>query len=207
MAEGAENPVTAHDVLLRVLDTNPAITIVRVVLYEESKNWRDLVPDGRPSSEQLSLAIRQDPHPRSFIELSRAQLLDGSALELQRQLVSRQLMGVTSSVNIDPKQRMHIPMMDFSCSPSEQRLGALRNMLREIGQRRGFILESGRSYHYYGVDLLDEERWRAFLGKCLLMKDFVDERYVGHQLVDGYCVLRLSASPLKPKVPTVATEL
>lgn len=68
-------------------------------------------------------------------------------------------------------------------------------------------VDSGRSYHYYGKRLLSKNEWRIFLGKCLLMQDLVDERYVGHQLVDGHCVLRLSASQIKPSIPRVTAQL
>jgi len=101
----------------------------------------------------------------------------------------------------------HIPMMDFMCPPSYENQQALSGLLRELNHGRGFLLESGRSYHYYGLQILDERQWHVFLGKCLLMSGFVDDRYVGHQLVDGHCVLRLSAGQLKAKIPTVIAEL
>jgi hypothetical protein len=39
------------------------------------------------------------------------------------------------------------------------------------------------------------------------MSGFADDRYIGHQLVDGYCVLRLSSGKLKNHTPTVVAEL
>jgi hypothetical protein len=122
-------------------------------------------------------------------------------------LRENQVLGLASSVSVVDQGSRHIPMMDFKCSPSTKNLEVLMLLLRKIGQRKGYLLESGRSFHYYGMELLAEEEWRVFLGKCLLMSGYVDDRYVGHQLVDGYCVLRLSAGKLRARVPTVVAEL
>src|SRR5271165_1034356 len=111
MAELIENPVSAYDVVWHIVDANPSISLLRIVTYAESNNWRDVAPDGELSPDQLKLALRQDPHPRSLIELSRTQFLNGSALELQRQLAIGQLMGIASAVDVDSGRRMHVPMM------------------------------------------------------------------------------------------------
>ncbi len=62
-----------------------------------------------------------------------------------------------------------MPMMDSLCRPSKRNQDLLTHLLRGVGQTRGFVLDSGRSYHYYGVEILSEGAWRRFLGKCLLM--------------------------------------
>ncbi|PIR01729.1 MAG: hypothetical protein COY73_03615 [Candidatus Nealsonbacteria bacterium CG_4_10_14_0_8_um_filter_37_14] len=96
--------------------------------------------------------------------------------------------------------------MDFSCNESTESVGKIEWFLKEIGHQSGAILASGRSYHYYGAGLLDEMGWLEFLGKCLL-SGLVDERYIGHRLLDHCGILRLSACPLRPKIPTVVSIL
>jgi len=98
-------------------------------------------------------------------------------------------------------------MMDFKCGVTAANLALLTNLLKDQRFGRGCLLESGRSYHYYGFQLLPEDLWRTFLGTCLLMTGFADDRYIGHQLVDGYCVLRLSPGDLRTKLPHVIVEL
>jgi hypothetical protein len=98
-------------------------------------------------------------------------------------------------------------MMDFMCVPSSTNLELLAHLLGDLHQGRGCLLDSGRSYHYYGFRLLSGTEWQMFLGKSLLMSGFADDRYIGHQLVDGHCVLRLSSGKLKSCVPTVVAEL
>jgi len=114
------------------------------------------------------------------------------------------VIAVLSKVRIG-ESIFHVPMMDFSCSQSADNLETIQCFLKEIGQR-GAILSSGRSYHFYGADLFSETEWPDFFGKCLL-SGLVNERYVGHRLIDGCGILRLTACPLRPKTPIVVSIL
>jgi hypothetical protein len=100
----------------------------------------------------------------------------------------------------------HIPMMDFQCPQSSENLRRVKKFLRKIGQNKGVILDSGRSYHYYGSELMHDKDFLNFLGDCLL-SDLVDRRYVGHRLKDKLGILRISGCSLRPKVPTVVAIL
>lgn len=205
MTETTQAPriLSASDVVLDIVDSDSRIEGVTAVIYSEGPNWRDIT---QTTEAGLKLGIKQDFNPRKLVKLSRGELMVGKLLEMQRGLSPHQLIGITSKVSAGPEAR-HIPMMDFKCEVSDRNLRVLGDLLRESCVRIGFILTSGRSYHFYGRELLTEESWRKFLGKCLLMSDFVDERYVGHQLVDGYCVLRVSASSMKPTLPRVVARI
>lgn len=100
----------------------------------------------------------------------------------------------------------HIPMMDFRCQKSRENLSRIKKLLETIGEKEGVILDSGRSYHYLGVNPISEKDWLIFLGKCML-SELVDQRYIGHRLIDLCGILRISACALRPKVPTVVSIL
>ncbi len=100
----------------------------------------------------------------------------------------------------------HIPMMDFRCPKSPENLLRTKELLRTIGQKEGVILDSGRSYHYYGINLLDERHWWGFLENCLSSK-LADKRYIEHRFKDRCSILRISACLLRPKIPTVVSIL
>ena len=76
-------------------------------------------------------------------------------------------------------------------------------MASEIGQTHGVLLNSGKSFHYYGHTLLGQRQWREFLGRSLLLSELVDTRYIGHALINDECRLRLSTTRLNPFIPTV----
>jgi len=100
----------------------------------------------------------------------------------------------------------HIPMMDFSCPTSSLNLERVKLCVMALGLR-GVILESGKSYHFYGFDLMRQDEWLKFMAKCLLLAPYTDGRYVAHRLLGGACVLRITANVSKPIVPFVRAVL
>lgn len=101
----------------------------------------------------------------------------------------------------------HLPMMDFRCEPSPNGQKLVGSSMRRLGQAKGVILESGRSYHFYGFDLLTEECWLEFMYRSLLLTPFTDPRYIGHRLLGGAARLRVTSSSGKPVTPTVVERL
>lgn len=123
------------------------------------------------------------------------------------QLSSNHVLGFCSKVKLIDGSVFHIPMIDFNIEPSKENLKTVKNALKQIGQEKGVILNSGRSYHFYGLALISEKDWRFFIGQCLLLSPIIDARYIAHRLIDGECVLRLSPSRSKPKGPEVTDIL
>lgn len=197
---------SAYEVVADVVNSNPDIECVSLVSYEENPTWRDRLHAGEGNGLPLLLeGLNQDRRPRVLTSVPR---MEAEKLrEIAGGLGENRLLGVCSMVRLVGGQSLHIPMMDFMCAPSSTNLGLLAHLLGDLRQGRGCLLDSGRSYHYYGFRLLSGTEWQIFMGKCLLMSGFVDDRYIGHQLVDGYCVLRLSSGKLKSCVPTVVAEL
>jgi hypothetical protein len=199
---------SAYEVVADVVRSNSALDSLTLVTYSEAPNWRDLNRKGETADvESLVNGLKQDRGERTLTRLSRK---DISAVQLRTiadNLPKGRLIGVVSRVLLTGGGAAHIPMMDFLCVPSARNLEMLTHLLGDLRQGRGCLLESGRSYHYYGYKLLTEDGLKIFLGKCLLMSGFADDRYIGHQLVDGHCVLRLSSGTLKPSVPTVVAEI
>lgn len=151
--------------------------------------------------------LLHETHHRHEVMLHRGDAMAEAIGRIVEDATTDFVVGVNSLVRVASDVVCHIPMIDFRCSPTAVTLDFVKTALRQIGQRRGVILESGRSFHYYGLDLLAADEWRPFLGKCLLLTPLVDVRYVAHRLIDGYGVLRISSNRRKPKVPTVVDVL
>jgi hypothetical protein len=118
-------------------------------------------------------------------------------------LSSDRVLALCSKCRLRDGSLKHIPMMDFRCLPSPENLEKIKTILKGLGQRNGAIVESGRSYHFYGFELLDQNEWIRFLAQCLLLHPFTDSRYIAHRLMGGTCALRITATKLKPKIPIV----
>lgn len=115
-------------------------------------------------------------------------------------------LGVASLVTVGD-EKLHIPMMDFHCEASDDNLKRIKEFLFFIGQEEGAILASGRSFHYYGADLLNQNDWLNFLGDCLLFSDYAGKRYVAHSLKKGYCTLRISIKATHFCLPKIVAVL
>lgn len=96
---------------------------------------------------------------------------------------------------------LHIPMMDLDCTISEENLQMVGEYARILG-REGVVLQSGRSYHYYGFHLLSRAEWIDFMASSMLAK-VCDIRYMAHKLKDGFITLRLTAGGIRNAEPKV----
>ena len=86
----------------------------------------------------------------------------------------------------------HLPVLDFASK--SRRPGAAVSAItvaRSLGVP-GFILRSGRSFHFYGAVLLDADELQRFLCRALLLAPVTDARWIAHQLLDGKSSLRIS---------------
>lgn len=89
----------------------------------------------------------------------------------------------------------HIPMIDFMATNVKNKEDKICELLYSFGIKEYSIFRSGRSFHLYGVNLLDHGEWVRFMGEILLLnppkgKKLVDTRWVGHRLLAGYGALR-----------------
>lgn len=116
-----------------------------------------------------------------------------------RESNERGITALTSLVHTSNGSR-HIPLLDFRASPSASNTQLITELLT-ILDVRGFLVDSGRSYHFYGTDTVAAEQYWAFLGRAQLMAPFVDERWIAHQLISGKAALRLSTNAARHATP------
>lgn len=110
--------------------------------------------------------------------------------------------GITALTSLvrTPTGRRHIPLLDFRASPSAENAQLITELLT-ILDVRGFLVDSGRSYHFYGAETIPAEQYWAFLGRAQLMAPFVDERWIAHQLISGKAALRVSTNAERHVAP------
>jgi hypothetical protein len=137
-------------------------------------------------------------------QLTVEELERGGLRDRVRNLSDDEVIALYSKCLLDDGSVMHIPMMDFRALPNQQTLSVIKTALEEIKQYHGVVLESGRSYHFYGLRLLGENDWMNFMLKCLLLAPFTDARYITHRLLERVGSLRITAGKtFKPNVPTI----
>ncbi|WP_186210837.1 hypothetical protein [Burkholderia gladioli] len=121
-------------------------------------------------------------------------------------LPSDKILAVASRVQCIDGTHRHIPQIDFHCADSAASR-ALAFSLLETLKIRGYLLSSGKSFHFYGIDLLHENDLAKFLGRVLLFSPIVDRAWIAHQLIEGQSALRLSSRPGYGSRPQLVAEV
>ena len=127
-----------------------------------------------------------------------------------------QMLTIRSPVSVfQHREHPHIPMLDFKILRSEENSKLLAACLAEkvaVGSLpKGVLLETERSYHYYGFSLLTENGWRRFMAESLVYTPagahLIDCRWVGWRLLSGAAALRLNEKNAGLGVPRVICEI
>lgn len=99
--------------------------------------------------------------------------------------------GINSLVESENGIFSHIPMLDFHLSISENGKDLVKNVINQIGFTSGYIINSGKSYHFIGDVLITETQLIDFLSKSILFGPITDTRWIAHQLLERSCTLRI----------------
>lgn len=118
-----------------------------------------------------------------------------------RNLRAGQILALSSRLVSDGGDEWHIPMLDYRVPVSPDNEVLILAQLHALGEA-GWLLHSGRSYHFIGQGLLaGPEGLMRFLGRALLFAPIVDGRWIAHQLVEGACSLRLTSGDERQPPP------
>ena len=113
---------------------------------------------------------------------------------------------ISSRVRLNNGSEAHLPLLDFSLPPSSANDKTVGQIVTRLGQR-GYLLDSGNSYHFYGNTLLSNSGYRKFLGAALLFSPLVDHRWAAHQLIEGAGALRVSGRKNGSMLPRLVAEI
>jgi hypothetical protein len=101
----------------------------------------------------------------------------------------------------------HLPMLDFRRPSVESAVNLIVAVVSNLDVGAGFVLWSGSSFHFLGARLISTAALQTFLGRALLYAPLVDSRWIGHQLIEGVCSLRISKSQGHPHAPRVVATI
>jgi hypothetical protein len=142
-----------------------------------------------------------------YLRLASASVTPDELRNLALAESSHSILVWSSKVETNAGDTAHIPMLDFHCPESPPNLELVSKVLRLLDIGPGFILESGKSYHFYGRKLITDSERILFLSRALLLAPIVDRSWIAHQLLEGACGLRISGRVPSGKRPTVARTL
>ncbi len=150
----------------------------------------------------LSEALFHNPHP----DVEHRVRSEGAASKL-KELVSREwtntTLAISSRVTLAGGSERHIPMLDFHIPSERRNYDIVSACLNSLAIGKFIIVDSGKSFHAYGLNVVNSEDLRSFLSSALLLSPIVDSRYIAHQLRDSTCKLRIAPTPRKPTQPRI----
>lgn len=98
--------------------------------------------------------------------------------------------GFVSKINSDFSD-LHLPVLDFHIPTSRENQKICSNILVHLNLK-GYLLNSGKSYHFIGKEIMNYERLQNILFNSLLFSPIIDKSWIAHQLIQKYCCLRVS---------------
>lgn len=154
-----------------------------------------VLPGSHPRLDHVLLrAMEHNEASRNKRNFSRKEVLSGVIHDYIRNASGDLMVVASSHVTCTDGDDRHIPMLDFHRRASAENERLVSSVVRAL-KRTGFLLESGKSYHFWGDTLLSQSSLVEFLGKSLLFAPVVDRAWLAHQLIEGACGLRLSGRP------------
>ena len=198
---------SAIEVLSYLIDRHSDITLFKCIDYPRKKSFNEWRKEetNRPPEDTTARCRQHDTGDRNWHPLPRTAATPDELLKIADSLPAGRALAITSKVTLADKRKLHIPLIDFQCNTSTENLQNVKRCMRGMDDAGGVILKSARSYHYYGMSLLTDDQWLDFVGRCLLrepdinMQPYVDIRYLGHRLQEGWGSLRISRDSLSGK--------
>lgn len=146
---------------------------------------------------------------RTVVTIAATEKLRVVFSELVTSLNHDQELAVHSRVRLSGGTIWHLPMVDLIGHPKPSSLLRLFRVCESFGSTRLALVDSGRSFHVYGLNLMKEDCWTSFAAQLLLLNSpdepaWIDTRWIGHRLLAGYGALRLTCrSPYYASLPSV----
>ena len=128
---------------------------------------------------------------------------------------SDEVVGISSKVEMVDGAFAHLKHLDWDALALDAfddafRFAEFRKTLFYLGEhsilgKKGFIARSGGGFHYHGLHVINDEKWRAWIGKS--KEAGTDPNWCDLQLKRGFSILRMTSSKVKRFVPKVAYEV
>jgi len=85
----------------------------------------------------------------------------------------------------------HIPLLDFKVSSDQKNLKIAVAVIKALNLK-GHLIDSGKSYHFIGTNLVSESELVDILAKFSLLAPISDSAWASHQIIERSASLRIS---------------
>ncbi|MEI7014077.1 hypothetical protein [Leptospira licerasiae] len=154
--------------------------------------WESLVSiytiDESAPIEFINKALHHNPSGRiiSFSSSDQDKIIDFISANNDKNISLRSNVGISNGLDL------HIPMIDFHITPGKHSEKIIETIIYTLGINPGYLINSGKSYHYLSTFLLPKEKLMNILVKLILLSPIVDRNWLVHQILEGSCSLRMT---------------
>ncbi len=136
-------------------------------------------------------------------EIIRSDILKGKLVELAHTLSENRSIGLSSEVELVTGEIQHFVFLDFHCDVLTHNTILVSEVCARLLPEGYLLLDSGDSYHAWGIQLVTPEERIRILGKSLFFMPIVDGTYIAHQLIQNTSSIRLSVGGKRKLAPKV----
>lgn len=101
------------------------------------------------------------------------------------------ILALNSKVLMSDGSTRHIPLLDFKVA-SAPKNHQLASACIELLGLHGYLLDSGKSYHFIGYELVSESELLDILAKFILLDPVSDKAWAAHQIIERSTSLRIT---------------
>lgn len=143
-----------------------------------------VLENGSWSKSLLAATLLHQPNPELIKvdkDIVRQYFLENAGSEI----------ACNSTVTLSTGETAHIPLLDFKAPYSSRNCMLVSDCVRQLGLK-GLVINSGRSFHFWGGDLVTKEGLLALLGRFSLLHPISDKSWAAHQIMEGSASLRIT---------------
>lgn len=139
---------------------------------------------------------------RDKFSVGREEVLDGH-LEQYRDLNDN--IAINSKVQMNDGKVRHLVLLDFHIPETPLNQKVVESVLNSFNLSNGYLLKSGKSYHYISNFVVSKIRLNQILNRSLFYSPIIDKYWVAHQLMDKSCSIRITRK--KDSFPTLIKKV
>jgi len=199
--------MSSFEVSKAIIRCNPEIANIQLVSHIVEVNWRQKYANVENKLKKLIDSFSHSGITNKY-NIDRDIYLNLNLDQFIKKFSKHEVLSFSSKVQLRDNTFKHVAMMNFHPEDGVDFTHLKYSVNHICGNRKGAILASGRYYHYWGNFLLSDIEWIKFLGEFLMPTVITSPRYIGHQLFNGECTLRLTSDTIyKPQVPIVIENI
>lgn len=159
--------------------------------------WDGIMMSSFNNPQSSERVIMQALHHNQITKLTHISVKDLARISS----LSLDNLALCSEVILANGEHRHLPLLDFHIPESSDNVKIAEIVCKTLALGRGWLLESGESYHFVGSEVLAWDVLYDKLCQALLFTPILDKAWISHQLRERICSLRIGPKHgMLPKV-------